>query len=139
MMTSADFTQIYAIAKWQAATKPKPYHGTHEAWQAVAKAHRKINTYRRYVGELLPVTLPSGEEVEPAEYLASAEPQPEAVLIAGQLEAELRACLTPLQNRILTCTLEGYQQKEIAEREGLAPYTICRELKIIQNLTRALL
>lgn len=139
MMTQADVHQEYSIRKWQLADKPERYRNFSAA-NAVRDVNRKVNIYRRYVGLLEPVTLPSGAVVEYEEYLASPEPQPEAVIIAGQLEARLRARLTPRQNKILTFVVEGgYQQNEIGALVGLHPAGVCREIKIIQAITREIL
>lgn len=81
-------------------------------------ARRRQWTYDRYVGELAPRILPSGETLEVDEYLASGEPTPEEAYIAKETRQERLNALRAECRQLLILLELGYGQGEAAEALG---------------------
>lgn len=131
--TSADLAQVADIARWK--TRDRPHVQNIAARNERRRLVRDELTYSRYVGVLAPRII-DGRAVEPDEYLPAEIDKPEDILMAIELERDIRAKLTERQKRILTALKEGFAKNDIARRERVTPAIITREVHRIQVVAR---
>jgi RNA polymerase sigma-70 factor (ECF subfamily) len=89
----------------------------------------RLKARRRRERWMAPPALdPEGHERDPAEYLPSSGPSPEALLLAGERQRQLGAALTQLPERqrlvFVLSHFEGRSSREVSQMTGLNESTV---------------